>query len=70
MEKKLFSMFEYQRFASNARLTELISDTEIRYGSALEDDALWMVNAAGAPEKDFSGEKAKNQGGINHGTEK
>lgn len=50
MEKKLASLFEYQRFAQNPRLSKLIQETENRFASALDDDDLWMVNAAGVPE--------------------
>lgn len=49
MEKKLKSMFEYQRFAANDRLSRIIAETEERYGREIDDDDLWMVNAAGAP---------------------
>lgn len=63
MDKKLKSMFEYQKFAQNSRLSKLIADTENRYAShELADDDLWLVNAAGAPEMDGldSGKKKNN----------
>lgn len=60
MEKKLASMFEYQRFAQNPRLSKLIAETESRTARALSDDDLWMVNAAGAPES-FLPEEEKPQ---------
>lgn len=53
MDKKLKSMFEYQKFAQNPRLSKLIADTENRFAShELADDDLWLVNAAGAPQMD------------------
>lgn len=51
MEKKLQSMFAYQKFAQNPRLSKLIAQTEERYARELNDDDLWMVNAAGVPEQ-------------------
>lgn len=57
MEKKLFSMFEFQRFQQNPRLSKLIAETEARASKALDDDDLWMVNAAGVPEEFLSREK-------------
>lgn len=70
MEKKLLSMFAYQRFASNPRLDKLISDTESRCGKALEDDALWMVNAAGNQENCFPELRTQKRGDMTNGTEK
>lgn len=58
MEKKLKSMFEYQRFAQNSRLSKLIAETENRYAHELNDDDLWMVNAAG--EADLARQDPKN----------
>ncbi len=46
-EKTLKALFEYQRYQGNKRLAALIADTESRYGQALSDDALELVNAAG-----------------------
>lgn len=60
MEKKLKSMFEFQRFAGNDRLSKLIAETENRYSAQeLNDDDLWMVNAAGTPEGFIPEEKKK-----------
>lgn len=62
MEKKLKSMFEFQRFAQNPRLARLISETQSRCEArALEDDDLWMVNAAGAPEDMMPRDKKNDQ---------
>ena len=47
MEKKLKKLFEYQLFAENPRLAKLISETESRYGEALDEEALEQVAAAG-----------------------
>lgn len=57
MEKKLASLFEYQRFAQNPRLSKLIAETENKYANEIADDDLWMVNAAGAPELSMQKEK-------------
>lgn len=50
MEKKLRSLFEFQRFEGNRELQSLIEETEKRSAQALSDDDLWMVNAAGVPD--------------------
>lgn len=47
MENRLNKLFEFQKFENNARLARLIQETELRYGSALSDDDLDMVSAAG-----------------------
>lgn len=54
MEKKAFSetksisrLFDLQRFAPNGRLASIINDVEYRYGTALSDEELAYVNAAG-----------------------
>lgn len=59
VETKLKSMFEYQKFAQNSRLSKLIEETEKRYANELSDDDLWMVNAAGAPEIPAAEQKKK-----------
>ena len=46
-QKKLTSLFEYQRFARNERLQALIADTENRCLNVLSDDDLEWVSAAG-----------------------
>ena len=51
MEKILKSLFEFQRFEQNTRLSRLIAQTEDQHFRALDDDALWQVNAAGTPEE-------------------
>lgn len=47
MEKKLQSMFEYQKFSGNARLASLIEETEARMSQQMKDEDLFFVNAAG-----------------------
>ena len=47
MERKLKSLFDYQKFEKNPRLEKLISETENRYARELSDDDLSFVNAAG-----------------------
>lgn len=49
MEKTLYRLFDLQRFSGNDRLAEIIADTEKRYGSALSDDELERLSAAGEP---------------------
>lgn len=47
----LFSLFDRQRFEENDRLSALIAETERRYcGTALSDDDLELVSAAGLTE--------------------
>ena len=52
MEDKLRKLFDYQRFAGNLRLQDVINETERRYseGEALSDDDMFFVAAAGTPE--------------------
>ena len=40
MEKLLKSLFDYQRFARNEKLSELIEDSESRVFAELDDDDL------------------------------
>lgn len=47
MERKLKTLFDYQKFEKNPRLEKLISETENRYAKELSDDELTFVNAAG-----------------------
>ena len=54
MEKTLKRLFDYQRFANNKRIADMIADTESRYNAApLSDDILELVSAAG--EADIQG---------------
>lgn len=48
MEKKLQTMFEYQRFDPSSKLAKMISRTEGRYARAISDDELEFVAAAGS----------------------
>ena len=47
MEKKLWELFDFQKFSGNVRLKKMIADTESCYGNVLPDDCLDKVNAAG-----------------------
>lgn len=47
MEKKLKQMFDYQAFSGNKEIDRMMKEAETRYGSALSDDDLFFVNAAG-----------------------
>ena len=49
MDKTLKTLFDFQRIANNRRLAALISDTQSRCKTALSDDDLLLVNAAGEP---------------------
>ena len=63
MEKKLNSLFEFQRFVGNPGLAQLIEETERRYGEALSDDDISLVNAAGdlLPERTEKKDDTKKQ---------
>lgn len=50
MERKIKTLFEYQCFENNPRLSKLIAETEARYAVELSDEELFMVAAAGEPE--------------------
>ncbi|MGN0813944.1 MAG: hypothetical protein ACI4MH_01775 [Candidatus Coproplasma sp.] len=47
---KLKNLFDYQRFEGNERLQSLIDDSDSRSFSALTDDDLEWVSAAGEPD--------------------
>ena len=49
MEKKLSRLFDYQKFAGNSDLEDIIADVDSRYpkAQALSDDDLMNVAAAG-----------------------
>ena len=54
MERMLSRLFDYQRFANNKRIADMITDTESRYNAVpLSDDMLELVSAAG--EADIQG---------------
>lgn len=61
MEKKLSSMFDFQRFARNPRLAKLIAETEARFeSSAIDDDDLVFAVAAGDGSSDATLENVMN----------
>ena len=63
MQKMLKRLFDYQRFANNKRIADMIADTESRYNAVpLSDDMLELVSAAG--EADIQG-RLKKDGGTN-----
>lgn len=47
MDQKMKALFDFQRFQQNAKLEGIINDAESRYGDALDDADLELVNAAG-----------------------
>ena len=54
MEKKLRSLFEYQKFEQNAELQSIIDRVHARYSARmLSDDEADQVAAAGLPETAF-----------------
>lgn len=57
MEKKLWQLFDFQKFSENLRLAKMIEETEKCYGKTLSDDDLGQVNAAGEfdPQKSREG---------------
>ena len=49
MEKKLSRLFDYQKFAENSELADVIADVDSRYqAKELSDDDLINVAAAGS----------------------
>lgn len=48
MEEKLSQLFDYQRFQQHPKLADMLQAAESRYASALSDDELAMVSAAGS----------------------
>ena len=51
MEKKLFRLFDYQKFEGNQELRQIIDSTHARCrAKALSLDDMEWVNAAGQPE--------------------
>jgi len=44
---KMKALFDYQRFSDNVRLNAIIVDVEKRYATALSDEDLSLVSAAG-----------------------
>ena len=57
MDKKLKSMFEFQRFQNNPRLAKMIQETEQRYAGELSDEDLDFVAAAG----EFTSDEEENK---------
>ncbi len=47
MDRKLKSLFDYQKFQRNTKLEQLIADIESRYSRELGDDEISGVSAAG-----------------------
>ena len=59
MEEKLSQLFDYQRFQQHPKLADMLQAAESRYASALSDDELAMVSAAG--EMTDQAEKSQDQ---------
>ena len=62
MEKKLKSMFDYQKFENNSALQQVINSVHSRWSSReLSLDEMEWVSAAGAPETNpAAGRKNEN----------
>lgn len=58
MEKKLTSLFDYQKFEGNEDLADMIRETESRM-KALTDDELILVSAAGFPSPKIDPDRVK-----------
>ncbi len=50
MENTLKTLFEYNRFENNTRLSSLIEETEAHYDSELSENDLSLVSAAGSAD--------------------
>ncbi len=61
-EKKLFELFDYQKFDEDPQLAALIAETEGRYSRELAEDELELVSAAGERTEDLL-DKDKKGGG-------
>ena len=58
IEKKLRTLFDFQKFINNENMSSLISSTQSHLPVSLSEDELAYVNAAGAPEiMAYTGEK-------------
>ena len=58
MEKKLFNLFDFQKYEENERISKMIEETEQRFGTEINMDDLDQVTAAGTciwPEFDETG---------------
>ena len=60
MEKKLKSLFDFQKFEGNDELAKMIAETEGRFKKALSDEELFMVAAAGEPELNAGSDTGKD----------
>lgn len=70
IEKKLKSLFEFQKFEKNSRMEKIISETESRYASELSDNDVANIAAAGdtglSAEKFSDGELDKTENDKYH----
>ena len=57
MERKLASLFDYQRFQQNPKLQGVIQDVEGHYRHDLSEDDLLQVSAAGTADNPPSSRK-------------
>lgn len=49
MENKIKKLMDYQKFEQNPKLAKIINDAH-KSARELDDDELWMVNAAGTTD--------------------
>lgn len=64
MEEKLSQLFDYQRFQQHPKLADMLQAAESCYASALSDDELAMVSAAGSSDATQSAQKEEKPGMI------
>lgn len=59
MENRLKKLFDYHRFENNAKLSQVIENTERRFSAELSECELEMVSAAGEFEVVSSADKLR-----------
>lgn len=64
MDKKLKTLFDYQKFEKNKKLEHLIIETENRYSKELTDDEISIVSAAGEPLSKINKNKDNDYGSL------
>ena len=64
MEKKLSRLFDYQKYAKNSELADILDDVDSRYPQAreLSDDELSFVAAAGVAEDSINAKNKRPKG--------
>lgn len=64
MENRLRTLFDYQRFENNKRLSVMLEDAKARNGfleeGELSDDDVGLLNAAGSIVRDIKSDEEKH----------